>query len=148
MAERPSQAERIREAVAVIREVAKEVEMGDLFSSEAPELLDAFSTGERVCAAGRMLTARVVERSGTWRRDGHRSAAHWISSTTGVSVGAAVGTLETARRLEHLPRTTEAFTSGEISEVRVREVAAAGVVAPHGLSPNCSGPPAPSRSPP
>ena len=117
--------------VRALRKAVRALEPTCLTGAEAEELLRLFAEGERVLAAGRTLAARAVERSGTWRKDGHRTAAHWVAATTGVSVGQAVGTLETARRLEHLPRTTEAFTSGEISEVRVREVAAAGVVAPH-----------------
>jgi hypothetical protein len=71
-----------------------------------------------------------VERSGAWRIEGHRTAAHWVADATGVSVGEAVGTLETARRLEHLPATTGAFASGEMSETRVKEVAAAAAECP------------------
>jgi hypothetical protein len=41
-----------------------------------------------------------------------------------------VGTLETARRLEHLPEVTGAFASGELSEVKVREVAVAASACP------------------
>jgi hypothetical protein len=41
-----------------------------------------------------------------------------------------VGTLETARRLEHLPATAMAFASGELSEAKTKEVAAAAALSP------------------
>jgi hypothetical protein len=98
-----------------------------LVREEAASLVGLFSEGERLCAAGRTLAARQVELSESWRTDGHRSAAHFLASVTGVPVGQAVGALETARRLEALPATAEAFRSGELSEPKVREVAAAAV---------------------
>src|SRR5919198_4919681 len=89
--------------VRALRKAVRALEPTSLTGTEAEELLRLFAEGERVLAAGRTIAARAVERSGAWRKDGHRTAAHWISSTTGVSVGQAVGTLETARRVEHLP---------------------------------------------
>jgi hypothetical protein len=92
--------------------------------------LKVFTEFERLGAAGRTMVARRVERSKAWQGQGHRTAAHWIAAETGVSVGQAVGTLETGRRLEHLPATETAFASGELSEVRVREVAIAAEASP------------------
>src|SRR5207302_7898835 len=85
---------------------------------------------ERLAAAGRTMMARAVERSGIWRDGGHRSAAHWMASVTGVAVGQAVGIMETARRLEDLPAVREAFASGQVSEVKVKEAAAAAATCP------------------
>jgi hypothetical protein len=115
----------LSEVLRGLREALRGLDPGEVSSDEAVALVKAFSEGERLCVAGRTLAARVVERSGAWRREGHRSAAHWVAAETGVSVGQAVGTLETARRLENLPVTTEAFASGRLSEVKVREVAVA-----------------------
>jgi hypothetical protein len=116
--------------IDTLREALRQLEPRALSSAEAVELVQAFTEVERLGAAGRTLAAPVVERSGAWRKDGHRSAAHWMAAETGVSVGQAVGTLETARRLEELPATTEAFASGELSETKVREVAAAASASP------------------
>ena len=60
----------------------------------------------------------------------HRSAASWLATTTGSSVGSAVGALETARRLENLPATAEAHRAGRLSEAQAREVAAAAAADP------------------
>ncbi len=111
-----------------LRTATRRLYPGALTPEEAVQLVQAFAEGERLCAAGRTIAARVVERSGAWSTNGHRTAAHWMAETTGVAVGQAVGALETARRLEHLPATAEAFRSGQLSETRVKEVAAAAAV--------------------
>ena len=79
-------------------------------------LVDLFTRCERLAVAGRGLAARRVESGLAWKRDGHRSAAHWLASTTGVSVGAATRSLQTARELEALPATAAAFRAGALSE--------------------------------
>src|SRR2546428_507094 len=84
--------------------------------AEAMELVEVFAEGERLCAAGKAFAARRVERSKAWQGQGHRSAAHWMAEQTGVSVGQAVGALETARHLGHLPDTAMALASAELSE--------------------------------
>jgi len=53
-----------------------------------------------------------------------------LAATTGSSVGAAVGTLETARRLEKLPTTAELRRQGKLSEAQAKEVAAAASAKP------------------
>jgi hypothetical protein len=64
-------------------------------------------------------------------QSGHRSAAHWVAEATGETVGAAARTLQTARALEQLPDTDEAFRSGRLSEVQAAEVAGAASADPH-----------------
>src|ERR687887_689376 len=120
----------LEQAIGVLRRAVMGLEPQYLSSEEAAELVKRFAEVERLGAAGKTLVARRVERAGMWRDQGHRSAAHWIAQETGVSVGAAVGTLEMARRLEYLPATAMAFCSGELSEVKTREVAAAAAVDP------------------
>jgi hypothetical protein len=113
-----------------LRLAVRELHPGALTSEEAAQLVQAFAEAERLSSAGKTIAARMVERSGVWSGQGHRTAAHWLAETTGVAVGQAVGALETARRLEHLPRTAEAFRSGQLSETRVKEVASAAAVDP------------------
>ena len=61
-------------------------------STDSP--VELFSVGEKICAAGKALAARRVAESGSWRRSGDRSAAHWLARRSGSSVGQAAGTLE------------------------------------------------------
>jgi uncharacterized protein DUF222 len=117
----------LQAAIGALRDAARRLEPDYLSTEEATSAVKCFAEGERLCAAGKTLAARRVERSGAWRAGGHRSVSHWIASATGVPVGQAVGTLQTARRLEHLPATEDAYRSGELAEARVKEVAQAAV---------------------
>ncbi len=96
----------------------------------ATRLVDVLAKAESMCAAGKAIVARRVEETNAWRREGFRSAAHWVAAHTGESVGQAVNTLETARRLEELPATEEAFRAGKLSETQTREIASAAAAAP------------------
>lgn len=120
----------IREAVAALRSELGELREQPLSGSEAAELLQILSEGERICAAGRTFAARHVETSTIWQRDGHRSAADWIAAKTGTMVGQAIRVLETAHRLEELPLTKAAFASGRLSELQAREISAAAIANP------------------
>jgi hypothetical protein len=93
-------------------------------------LVDLFTRCERLSVAGRALTARRVQDAVNWKRSGHRSAAHWLASTAGVSVGAASRSLQTTRELEALPETAEAFRAGELSEAQAAEIAATATLDP------------------
>ena len=96
----------------------------------AKKLVDLFTRAERLSVAGRGLAARRVQTALAWKRDGHRSAAHWLASSTGVSVGGGARSLQMARELEALPDTAEAFRAGELSEAQAGEIAAAATLDP------------------
>jgi hypothetical protein len=114
----------LRSAAALLEEVVAELEPGTFDVAGAKRLVDVFTRCERLAVAGRGLAARRVERAVSWKRSGHRSAAHWLASTTGVSVGAASRSLQTARALEALTETADAFRAGELSEAQAAEIAA------------------------
>jgi uncharacterized protein DUF222 len=120
----------LESAIGALRETLRRLEPVRLPADEAAELVRLGAEVERLGAAAKTLAARAVERSGAWRLNGYRTAAHWVASTTGVPVGQAVAVLETGRRLEDLPATSWAFANGELSEAKVREVASAAVVCP------------------
>lgn len=90
----------IEQAVEALRSAVGKLEPGCFSGPDASRLVKLFAEGERLCAAGRALAARRVECSNHWRKDGFRSAAHWMAARTATTVGQAVGTLETARKLE------------------------------------------------
>ena len=103
---------RLRSAAATLERVVERLEPGTLDVAGAKKLVDLFTRCERLSVAGRGMAARRVQEAVVWKRDEHRSAAHWLASTTGVSVGAAARSLETARELEALPATAAAFRAG------------------------------------
>jgi hypothetical protein len=113
-----------------LRERVSALEPGRLTGEDAAALVEVFVEGERLCAAGKALVARRAEDSNQWRREGHRSVAHWMAVKTGESVGKAVATMETARRLDELPATREAFCAGRLSETQANEIASAAAAAP------------------
>ena len=110
--------EEARSIVAALERLVDRVEPGTLDATGAKQLVDLFTRCERLSQAGRGVAARRVEQAVVWKREGHRSAAHWLARTTGVSVGAAARSLQTARELEALPATAAAFRSGELSEAQ------------------------------
>jgi hypothetical protein len=122
--------EKMRGAVALLEEVADELEPGTLDVTAAKKLVDLSTRCERLALATRGIAARRVEDAVVWKRDEHRSAAHWLASTTGVSVGSAARSLEAARQLQDLPATAAAFKRGELSERQAAEIAATATLDP------------------
>ena len=120
----------VRNAVAVLEASARALEPWRLDSCDAVALVEVAAHGERVCAAIKGFAARRVDETKAWRDEGHRSAAHWVAETTGATVGAATRTLETARALEALPATEEAFRAGKLSETQAAEITSTAVADP------------------
>ncbi|MGH2705481.1 MAG: DUF222 domain-containing protein, partial [Actinomycetota bacterium] len=90
--------------------------------SFATTLVETFARGERLCVAGKALAARVAS-SGVWRRSGERSAAHWMAKATGESLGRAIDTLETARKVAELPGVDQALREGRLSSPQAAHIA-------------------------
>jgi hypothetical protein len=120
----------IRSIVAAVEPLLESFEPGTLDVAGAKEATDLFTRLERLAGVGKLAAARRVERAVTWKRDEHRSAAHWLASATGVSVGSAMRSLDTAKRLEELPETADAFRAGDLSEAQASEIAAAATLDP------------------
>src|SRR5439155_21411109 len=64
------------------------------------------------------------------RLAGRGSAAAWVAAKTGTWLGTPVQAIETAKRLDELPATREAFVAGRLSEAQAREVASAATASP------------------
>jgi hypothetical protein len=116
--------DRLETAIATARDVVRSLEEV-VDEREAARIVDMFAELERISTAGRTLAARRVEKSRLWMQQGYRTPAHWIASHTQTTVAAAVTTLETARRLEQLPATREAFKTGTLSQIQATEIARA-----------------------
>jgi hypothetical protein len=113
--------EEIASTVAILERLIERFEAGTLDVAGAKRATDLFTRAERLCVAGKLAAARRVDQAVVWKRDRHRSGAHWLAAATGVSVGAAMRSLETARRLEDLSETGDAFRAGELSEAQAVE---------------------------
>ena len=70
---------------------------------------------ERRLRALRLRLVARADRAVAWQRDGARSAKEWLQEQLGQTAGEAARDVETARRLEGLPRTAEKFNDGQVS---------------------------------
>ena len=68
-----------------------------------------------------MMIAEFDIRQG-WADVGVRSCAHWLNWQCGVSIGAAREKVRVALALQHLPKTREAFASGQLSYSKARAI--------------------------
>jgi hypothetical protein len=75
--------------------------------------------------AERLRRLAEIDRRGSYRRDGHLSAASWLASTFKVAWGTARDQVRTARALEDMPETRRALDEGELSMSAVRVLVAA-----------------------
>jgi hypothetical protein len=97
---------------------------------DVPDVWASLAAMERLVAGAKVRLARRVEESRTWKREGERSAAHWLARRAGTSVTEAQGTLETSKRLEQLAHTDGAVQRGELSAAQAHAVADAAAIAP------------------
>lgn len=114
-----------RQAVSEISAYLAQLDPDLVTTTQATELYRLFAELTRLGSAGQMLLSPRVAQSDTWKNEGHRSAASWLAKESGTGLGDAFGSLETAQRLESLPRTAEALRNGKLSAPQVREIAAA-----------------------
>src|SRR5262245_23845204 len=122
--------DKARDAARLLGEVARELDGDTLDLEGAKTLVDVFTRCERFAVAGRGVAARRVAKTVNWKHAGHRNPADWLASATGVGNGDASRQLDTAKRLEELPATSDAFRSGELSEAQASEIAAAAEIDP------------------
>jgi uncharacterized protein DUF222 len=122
--------DRLREIGQEIYDMVSRIRREGLGNDEAVVLLAELGRIENTCASARILLSGRIGESKLWQVKGERSAAHFVARTTGTTVSRAVDALETARRLQELPATAEAFEEGTVSETQVREIASAASLSP------------------
>ncbi len=122
--------EKVVEAAGALKKALADCVPARLSGSQALELVETLAQVEKVCAATRARAAARVEDRGAYRARGHRSGAEWLAKTLGTSPREANTAIETARAIEGLAATREAFVSGRISEAQAAEVAKAATVDP------------------
>lgn len=113
-----------------LRSALADLEPERLNGPDAARLLEVFAEIEKLAAGGKLLSARRVESSNIWRKQGHRSAAAHVAEATGSGLGPAINALEAARQLSALPATEEAMRNGRLSETQVKEIAGAAIFQP------------------
>ena len=94
------------------------------------ELYGTFDRIERAAKTAKLLLAKRVEASGSYKERGHANAADYLAQVAGGSIGAARKELETSERLESCDRTKEALLKGDVSPEQGAIIADAAVVNP------------------
>ncbi|MDQ4130502.1 MAG: DUF222 domain-containing protein, partial [Actinomycetota bacterium] len=120
----------IVQAVETLTRAVADFDPARVSGSEAVELVEVLARAEKVCAATRARAAARVEESGAYQAHGHRSGAQWLARTMGTSPKQAATSIETAKNIEGLAATRDAFMAGRISEAQAAQVAKAAQVNP------------------
>jgi hypothetical protein len=118
-------------AVYAAREAAAVADPESLDGPGAVRLLEAGAEIERLGGTIKLLAARRLEETRAWKREGDPSSAHYLARKTGTSVGQAVGTLKTARRLDPNGTIAEALRAGDLSEQQAGPITEACEADPH-----------------
>ena len=121
---------KLENVVAMVRGLVGSLEADTLSGDDAAAMVERFAELERLAVAGRTLAGRRVERSKVWREQGFSTPARWMAAKTQTTVGAAVSTIETGRRLDALPATRAALQAGELSGLQAAEISAAATADP------------------
>ncbi|MGH9011485.1 MAG: DUF222 domain-containing protein, partial [Acidimicrobiia bacterium] len=98
-------------------------EVDGLHAHDAAQVVEECAEAERLLAALRVMAAATLEDKAIWRREGFRSAGHWMASKTGTASGTGIASLEMVGRLADLPLVAAAFRAGRLSEAQAREIA-------------------------
>lgn len=122
--------ERLKPLVGELERLVGQLDPKALDPRAAVRVVEIFSKGEKLCAAGKALASARVAETGEWRKNGDRTPAQFIAKATGDSVGTTITLIETARRMEELPQAEAAFRSGRLTPQAAAEVASAASVAP------------------
>jgi len=121
----------LRESIESLRGFVATLDPAALDGTQAKELVAASAELERLAGAVRTLAGGRVAQTGAWANDGpFRDAAAWMADVAGVTVGRARATIETAERLESLPKVDAALRSGVLSEVQVDVISTAAAANP------------------
>jgi hypothetical protein len=93
--------------------------------TDATVMLERFSKLSRLWDSLKMRTARRLEKAHSYKQEGYRDAANWLSAITGDSVGQAADKLHTSKAAEAHQCVKEALDTGQISEAQAKEISSA-----------------------
>src|SRR3954451_2024014 len=101
-----------------------------LDGERAGQVLNDVAAMANTLSSIKVRAARRLEATQSFRRDGHRSAAHQLAHATGTSVGKAKSEIEAAKRLEALPAPAQALSEERLSADKAAAVADAATADP------------------
>jgi hypothetical protein len=115
----------VREVGAGVAALVRSLEPDTVALPDALPMWEAFDAIERQAAAAKLLLTTRVDESRAALRTGHRDTAELLAKKAGTSTGAARRQLDTARKLQALPTTSDAVRKGELSPDQAEIVAGA-----------------------
>ncbi len=119
--------------MSTLRSALDELRSEDLrFASDdgLADDLGELERASRVLEAERARRLVEVEERGIWSLDGHLSLVSWLAARLRMGFARATSQVRTARALQDMPVTAEAFGAGEVSSEAVRLLMDARQVAP------------------
>ena len=117
--------ESIDRVAASLRDVLDRLDGALMTGLQAAEGVRRFAEVERLAAAGRALLAARVDETRAWDGGGHSSAAEWMASVSGTTIGAAISLLDTSRELGKQPDVAGALRDGQLSTAQAALISGA-----------------------
>ena len=122
--------ERLRGLLGDVHEWIDALDPEVMQARTAKAHLELLAEITRACEGATTLLAARVAQTRVWADDGARSPAEYLAKATGAPMGQAIGMLETAARLEHLPAIEAALRDGQLSPAQARAVTQAAIADP------------------
>jgi Domain of unknown function (DUF222)/HNH endonuclease len=123
--------DRLNQLTAELQTLISSLEVDCVDAAGARRLVEI---AERVRRAGdslRTVAVGQVERTNAWKGEGAKSISEWLSNETDCAHYEAQSVVVLANQLQHLPVTTAALLSGDLSGTQAVEVARGAIVAPN-----------------
>ena len=120
----------VEQVLSSARAVVSSLDLSALSSTQVGSTFAALSELEKVVVSAKLLLAPRLAQSETWAREGARSPEEWMARKAGTSVGQAKQAMETGRKIEALPSTSDAVRAGELSLAQAAAVADAATADP------------------
>ncbi len=117
--------DRLSRLESELDEILREVDPETLHAADAEQLYEHAARIEAKAGSLRVLCAGRAAQGDSWRRQGFRSAAHYLAARTGAPVREAADAVATSGRLDWLPDVEDALRAGQLTPARTKVVAEA-----------------------
>ena len=112
--------------MADLADYAQAFDANELLASEAEVVVRDVVAVTDLANTIKVLAARRVADSASWKHRGHRTAAEWLAAQSKCDVGEAIRRqLETAEKLSDCPQVEAKARAGELPEAQTQALAKA-----------------------
>ncbi len=123
--------DRLNQLTTELQTVISSLEVDCVDAAGARGLVEIAERLRRAGDSLRTVAVGQVERTNAWRGEGAKSISEWLSNETDCAHYEAQSVVFLANQLHHLPVTTAALLSGDLSGTQAVEVARGAIVAPN-----------------